>query len=93
VSITAKVLLGLIRLYQVTLSSVMGRQCRFHPSCSVYTAEAIRRFGAGRGTLVGLARICRCNPFGRGGHDPVPDGWKKAFCCDKTADVQEPPPP
>jgi putative membrane protein insertion efficiency factor len=62
----------LIRLYQFTLSSFMGTQCRFHPTCSNYTAEAVRRFGAGEGIMLGLLRICRCHPWNPGGHDPVP---------------------
>ncbi|WP_321338017.1 membrane protein insertion efficiency factor YidD [Breoghania sp.] len=63
----------LIRLYRVTLSSLIGRACRYQPSCSSYTEEAILRFGVWRGGWVGLARIVRCNPFGASGYDPVPE--------------------
>jgi uncharacterized protein len=65
-------LLGAIRLYRATLSGWLGGQCRFHPSCSHYAEEAIRTHGAIKGTLLTTRRILRCNPFGRGGLDPVP---------------------
>jgi uncharacterized protein len=63
------VLIGLVRLYQCTLSPFMGRQCRFHPTCSNYFIEAVRKYGAVRGTIKGLWRICRCQPFCQGGID------------------------
>jgi len=66
-------LLGLIRVYRLTLSGLMGGQCRFHPSCSRYAEEAIRAQGAIRGSGLAIWRILRCNPFGRGGFDPVPE--------------------
>ena len=65
--------LGIIRIYQYTFSSVIGKNCRFYPTCSVYTYEAISRFGVFRGSLMGIKRILRCNPFNAGGHDPVPN--------------------
>ncbi len=65
-------LLGAISLYQRTLSGWLGGQCRFSPTCSHYAADAIRIHGAVRGTLLAGARVLRCNPFGRGGLDPVP---------------------
>ena len=72
---------ALIRLYQRTLSPDHGWMsrlfrhpvCRFHPTCSQYTHEAIGRFGLIRGSFMGAWRILRCNPFSKGGHDPVPD--------------------
>ena len=66
-------LLGLIRLYQLTLSPWLGRQCRYEPTCSHYAAEAETRFGARRGVWLALMRIGRCHPWGRSGYDPVPD--------------------
>lgn len=72
---------GLIRAYQLTLSSVIGRHCRYLPTCSDYADEAIQRYGLWAGGWMGLARICRCNPLGASGFDPVPDeaprraGW------------------
>jgi putative membrane protein insertion efficiency factor len=66
------VLLGGIRLYRLTLSGWLGGQCRFSPTCSQYAEEAIRSLGATRGLFLATRRILRCNPFGRGGLDPVP---------------------
>jgi uncharacterized protein len=66
-------LLGLIRLYQVTLSRLMPADtCRFYPSCSRYGFEAIRKYGAIKGSLMAGWRVLRCNPFTPGGYDPVP---------------------
>ena len=75
----------LIRFYQLTLSSVFGRTCRYLPSCSHYTDEAIMKYGVWIGGWMGLARICRCNPWGGSGIDNVvkqlPDGavWYKPW--------------
>lgn len=62
----------LIRGYQLTLSAFVGRQCRHFPSCSDYTDEAIQSHGLWAGGWIGLARICRCNPWGTSGLDLVP---------------------
>jgi putative membrane protein insertion efficiency factor len=62
----------LIRLYQLTLARVIGNSCRFHPSCSRYSVEALRSYGLIRGSLLTLWRLARCQPFGGYGHDPVP---------------------
>jgi hypothetical protein len=65
----------LIRAYQLTVGRMLGAIgpiCRFEPSCSRYTMEAIRRHGFLKGSLLGGWRVLRCNPFCRGGHDPVP---------------------
>ena len=67
-----KFLISLIRLYQITLSPFFGQQCRFTPSCSEYTRQAIERYGASRGSWLGIRRIVRCQPFCKGGYDPVP---------------------
>jgi putative membrane protein insertion efficiency factor len=62
---------GLIRGYQLTLSSLVGRHCRYFPSCSDYTDEAIQRHGLWAGGWMGVARICRCGPRGASGIDIV----------------------
>lgn len=73
-----KVLVGLIRLYQWTLSSVIGPTCRFYPSCSHYAVEAIETHGVLKGLGLGAQRVCRCHPFNPGGYDPVPGTPEKA---------------
>ena len=62
----------IIRLYQRTVSRILPSSCRFHPSCSQYTYEAIERYGFFRGAWLGMKRISRCHPFHEGGYDPVP---------------------
>lgn len=62
----------LIRAYQLSLSGILGRQCRFLPTCSDYTAEAVTRHGLWRGSVLGAQRVCRCHPWGGSGYDPVP---------------------
>ena len=66
------VALGLIRIYQRTISRVLPSSCRFTPSCSHYGYEAIQRHGLWRGGIMTLKRIGRCHPFHPGGYDPVP---------------------
>lgn len=68
----ARLLLALIWLYRHTLSSFMGRQCRFDPTCSAYACEAIRLHGPGAGGWLAMKRIARCHPWGGSGYDPVP---------------------
>jgi uncharacterized protein len=67
------VLLVLIRIYQLTLSSFMGRGCRFLPTCSEYATLAIEKHGPWRGGWLAIKRIGRCHPWGREGYDPVPE--------------------
>jgi putative membrane protein insertion efficiency factor len=63
----------LIRIYQLTLSPLLGPRCRFYPSCSQYALEAIQRFGVLKGGWLALARLARCHPWHAGGFDPVPE--------------------
>ncbi|MEJ2209936.1 MAG: membrane protein insertion efficiency factor YidD [Anaerolineae bacterium] len=65
-------LLGLIRLYQMTLSKMLPPSCRFTPSCSHYGYEAIAKYGAIKGGWLAVKRVARCHPFNPGGYDPVP---------------------
>jgi len=67
-----RIALAAIRTYQLTLSPFIGRQCRFHPTCSHYAAEAIERCGVVSGVWLALRRLGRCHPFHPGGFDPVP---------------------
>lgn len=65
--------IGLIRIYQWTISPLLPRSCRFWPSCSEYAAEAVARHGALAGCWLAARRLLRCHPWGGDGFDPVPD--------------------
>ncbi len=67
-----KTAMAMIRLYQRTISVAAPPSCRFLPTCSEYTREAIDRYGIAKGTWLGVKRISRCHPFNPGGYDPVP---------------------
>lgn len=71
-TLTGHSLLGLIRLYQVAISPWLGKNCRFYPSCSCYTHEAISIHGPWRGLVMGICRIGKCHPWHPGGIDLVP---------------------
>lgn len=72
-----RLLLYAVKFYQVCLSPFLGAHCRFYPSCSAYTYEAIERHGALVGVLLGARRLLRCHPFHPGGVDPVPEKFLK----------------
>jgi putative membrane protein insertion efficiency factor len=63
---------GALRAYKLTLSPLIGRQCRFLPTCSEYMAQALISHGPWRGGLLGVRRLCRCHPWGKAGYDPPP---------------------
>lgn len=65
-----RLLVALVRVYQWTLSPLIGQYCRFQPTCSNYFILAVEKYGAVRGSIKGAARICRCHPFHPGGYDP-----------------------
>lgn len=69
---TAKLLIALIRGYQLLLSPFLGGACRFQPSCSAYAREAVERHGPWHGSILALRRLSKCHPFGASGLDPVP---------------------
>ena len=71
VSLAARPLVILVRLYQVSLGPLMGGHCRFSPTCSQYAIDALTAHGAMRGSWLTVRRISRCHPFGGGGYDPV----------------------
>ena len=70
VRIPGWLLIGMVMIYRWTLSPVLGRHCRFEPTCSVYFIESVRKYGAVRGASRGVMRICRCHPWHPGGIDP-----------------------
>lgn len=65
-------MLALLRFYRYAISPMLGRNCRFHPTCSEYAIEAIQRHGTLRGGWLAARRVGRCHPFNPGGYDPVP---------------------
>ncbi len=65
-------LIALLRFYRYAISPMLGRNCRFHPTCSAYAIEAVQRHGALRGGWLAIRRVGRCHPFNPGGYDPVP---------------------
>ena len=71
-SLLARLLVKIVRLYQLALSPYFGQQCRFSPTCSQYAIEAIKKHGAFAGMNYSVRRIGKCHPWHPGGHDPVP---------------------
>lgn len=69
-AIPSRLLIAAVRCYQLGISPLIGPRCRFHPTCSQYFIEAVRKYGALRGSWRGLCRIGRCHPWGGSGYDP-----------------------
>jgi putative membrane protein insertion efficiency factor len=67
-----KLLINLLKAYQYAISPLLGRNCRYFPSCSDYAVEAVEKHGAMKGGWLGAKRVCRCHPWHPGGYDPVP---------------------
>ena len=66
-----RLILALLRLYKLAISPLLPSACRFYPTCSEYARDAVARYGAVRGSWLGLKRLLRCHPFHAGGYDPV----------------------
>ena len=75
--VTESLLIGTIKGYRRYISPLFPSSCIYNPTCSVYAETAIRRHGVIRGLRLAISRLLRCNPFRRGGDDPVPDKWEK----------------
>ncbi len=70
--IMARILVWIVKAYQLVLSPFFGQQCRFYPTCSQYSVEAIQKHGALLGSYYTIRRLLRCHPWCEGGHDPIP---------------------
>jgi putative membrane protein insertion efficiency factor len=70
IRLPGNLLIFMVRMYQVCISPMLGRNCRYTPTCSAYFIEAVQKYGAIRGGFKGVCRICRCHPFHKGGYDP-----------------------
>lgn len=68
----SKIFVGLIRFYQLSISPILGQNCRYTPTCSQYSIEAIKKYGPFKGGWFSIKRIFSCHPWGGHGHDPVP---------------------
>ena len=73
ISAFQRMVIALVRGYQRFISPLLPPSCRYQPTCSEYMVVCVKRFGVSRGTLLGVQRILRCNPWGSHGHDPVPE--------------------
>ncbi|QLG89483.1 membrane protein insertion efficiency factor YidD [Chitinibacter bivalviorum] len=68
----SRLIIAFVKLYQLMISPLLGPRCRFTPSCSQYSVEALQKYGAAKGSCLTVRRICRCHPWGGSGYDPVP---------------------
>ena len=89
----ARFLIALIRVYQRTLSRMLGNICRFEPSCSRYAVGCLEAHGAARGSLLSLVRLCKCHPFHPGGYDPPPPARSRTLAPQDRRDTAPALPP
>lgn len=66
-----RIVIGIINVYQKYISPILGKHCRYYPTCSEYTKQAIKKYGIFKGTFYGIKRVMKCNPFSKGGYDPL----------------------
>ena len=66
-----KIIIFIIEIYQKNISPLLGKKCKFYPTCSEYTKQAVEKYGVVIGLYKGIKRILRCNPFSKGGYDPL----------------------
>ncbi|WP_353669175.1 membrane protein insertion efficiency factor YidD [Marinomonas sp. THO17] len=71
----------IIKIYQYCISPLLGNNCRFYPSCSQYSIQAIERFGIIKGSYLSMRRLLKCHPWHEGGEDPVPEKEPHQSCC------------
>ena len=81
-----KIISGIIGLYRYLVSPILGPNCRYTPSCSEYSQEAVMRFGVFKGGWIAIKRIVRCHPWGKSGYDPVPE---KESCDKNKSDLKK----
>lgn len=79
-----KIIILLIRGYQIFISPIMPGKCRFYPTCSTYFVQAVEKYGPFKGSLLGIKRILKCHPFHEGGYDPPEIMWRKERCSVKV---------
>jgi len=79
VRLPQNVLMGLVAAYRLLISPSLGSNCRFEPSCSAYSLQALGQHGAAKGSYLTLRRLARCHPWCDGGHDPVPPPQSASF--------------
>lgn len=84
----ARILMGIVKGYRLLFSAWLGSNCRFSPSCSAYSLQALETFGAGAGTYLTLKRLARCHPWCEGGVDPIPEQLPRLFAGVTNAPAQ-----
>jgi putative membrane protein insertion efficiency factor len=77
VGLPGKAVIGIVRLYQIVVSPLLGPRCKYYPSCSAYAVAALRKHGLVKGVVLAAWRVLRCNPWSLGGVDYVPDVWPR----------------